>query len=169
MRRPSCSTSPLMNRFLRGLLAGTLATVPMTLVMQSLHRWPYPERDALPPDQITQSIAGEVRARTGVGESLDEAQTQALTLVNHFGFGAALGGVYALISPHIRAHPAFKGAAWGLIVWGFSYGGWLPAAHILPPATRQSRRRNLLLIAAHLVWGVSNALVTERLTPKDTL
>lgn len=160
--------NPDMKCFIRGLFAGALATVPMSLVMQVLHRWPVREREVLPPQQITETFAGEAAAQVGVKEHLGKPQLQALTLANHFGFGAAAGGVYALLSPRVAAHPVVKGAVWGLVVWSVFYLGWLPAAQILPPATQQTKRRNFLMIAAHLVWGASAALVLERLAQDET-
>ena len=156
-----------MKRFLNGLLAGAVATVPMSLVMQVLHRFPTREPQALPPEQITQTLAEAAAAQVGSGKRPDQPQLQALTLANHFGFGASMGGVYALLRPRVPAPAVLKGAAWGLVVWSLSYLGWVPAARILPPATRQSPRRNFLMIAAHLVWGVSTALVVEHLAPDE--
>ena len=45
--------------------------------------------------------------------------------------------------------------AYGLGVWAMSYLGWIPAARILTPAHRHPLRRNLLMIAAHIVWGLT--------------
>ena len=156
-----------MKRFWRGLLAGGIATVPMSLVMQMLHCWPVREREPLPPQQITQALAEETAARLGRGERPGKSQLQVLALANHFGFGSGMGGFYALFGPRIPAPAVLKGTIWGLMVWGLSFLGWLPAAQILPPATQQSKRRNLLLIAGHLVWGVSTVLVLERLAPEE--
>lgn len=147
-----------MNSLLRGLLAGTIATAPMTLVMQALHRWPYPERDSLPPKQITFRIASSI----GLKRKLDKPTINALTIVNHFGYGAAMGGAYGLFARRIKVHPALKGAIWGCIVWTASYLGWLPVANILPPATEHSRRRNFLMLTSHLVWGITTAVLAER-------
>jgi uncharacterized membrane protein YagU involved in acid resistance len=44
---------------------------------------------------------------------------------------------------------------YGLGVWALSYLGWIPAARILAPAYRHPVRRNLLMIAAHVVWGLT--------------
>jgi hypothetical protein len=51
-------------------------------------------------------------------------------------------------------YPAAAGVSWGLAVWAGSYQGWLPAAKILRPATEQPARRTLLMIGAHVVWGM---------------
>jgi len=146
-----------VKRLGRGLVAGAIATVPMSATMQLMHRWPWPERDSLPPHQITKRIT----AKLGIKKHLNHEQLTALTIANHFGFGGAMGGLYALFAPCIIAPPVVKGLVWGSLVWALSYLGWLPVAHILPPATEHSKRRNFLMIVAHLVWGVSTALLAE--------
>ncbi len=47
-----------------------------------------------------------------------------------------------------------------------SYLGQLPAANILPPATEDAARRNALMIAAHIVWGVTLGALVTLLRPK---
>jgi uncharacterized membrane protein YagU involved in acid resistance len=56
-----------------------------------------------------------------------------------------------------------KGALFGVGVWAASYLGWLPAAGILRPATREPAGRNAMMIASHAVWGASLAVISERL------
>ena len=148
-----------MNRLLAGTISGFAATLPMTLVMQVLHRWPHRERDALPPQQITEELA----KRAGVMKHLNEPELEAAVLANHFGFGAVGGTAYAAALGKVNLPPALKGTIWGMTIWFISYLGWIPAANILPPATEASRQRNFLMIVAHLVWGVSLACLTDAL------
>jgi putative membrane protein len=56
-----------------------------------------------------------------------------------------------------------KGIGFGLLVWAGSYLGLLPALGLLSPATQHAPQRNLLMIAAHLVWGAVLGAVTDRL------
>lgn len=151
----------MANRMTAGMIAGCIATVPMTLVMHVLHRWPAPERAPLPPHQITEEIAERVAEGVGAQEHLDQPRLRALTLASHFGFGAAAGALYGLIFPSLPGRAPLKGVIWGLMVWAVSYAGWIPAAQILPPASEQPKRRNGLMIVAHLVWGVVTALLAE--------
>jgi uncharacterized membrane protein YagU involved in acid resistance len=147
-----------MKPLLKGVLAGTAATIPMSVVMQALHRWPRREMASLPPRQITYRIT----KRLGLVKKLDQSNLKGLTLLNHFAYGASIGGLYALITSRIKAHPILKGAAWGMIIWIISYLGWLPAAGILPPATQHTKQRNLLMIISHLVWGITTAILVDR-------
>jgi putative membrane protein len=77
------------------------------------------------------------------------------------------GALYGPLAEKIPLPAALKGALWGMVVWSVSYLGWIPAAHILPLATHAPARRNFLMIVAHLVWGISTALLTEKLTSKE--
>lgn len=141
----------IARRLLRGTIAGIKATVPMTAVMKlAFNMLPRKEKYPLPPREITMQVAeaGNVRRQ------LTEQQKSMLTLASHFAYGASVGTVYSLLLGHRRS-TRITGAAYGALVWLGSYMGWLPALGLLSPATKHPFRRNLLMIAAHLVWGAS--------------
>lgn len=143
-----------MNRILAGAIAGTIATIPMTLAMLAMHRrLPPEEQYDLPPREITEVVA----LKTGQYERV-ESQLTGLSLLSHFGYGAATGALYAMLFPKSK-HPFSSGSTYGLAVWVVSYLGWLPAAKILRPATQHPARRNVMMMASHLVWGAGTALV----------
>lgn len=147
-------------KLLSGVIAGCLATAPMTIVMELLHqRLPRHERYPLPPSEITTELTEEV----GLRKQLNAEQHLALTLVNHFAYGAAAGGLYAVSAGRLPVTPIVKGVAFGLLVWSVSYLGLLPALGILRPATQHPAGRNLLMIAAHVVWGSATGVLTKRL------
>ncbi len=145
-------TSPL----LLGALAGIVGTAAMTAAMRGMHRHlPARERYPLPPREI---IEGMLPERANV--ALAEPRRQNLTLTAHFGYGAATGALFPLLHPKGGAAP---GALYGVLVWGASYLGLMPGLGILTPATRHPPRRNLLMVAAHLVWGATTALTLREL------
>jgi uncharacterized membrane protein YagU involved in acid resistance len=140
-----------LQRIVLGLIGGTVATGPMTVAMILLHRrLPPQEQYPLPPREITMKLARQ----SGLDDQLDASARSAATIASHFGYGAVAGALYtACVEP--RRHPTTKGFLFGLLVWIGSYLGWLPAAGILRPATEQPPRRNLLMIGAHLLWGIA--------------
>jgi hypothetical protein len=141
-----------LRKLLQGALAGFIATAPMSLCMVMGWRLlPRREKYPLPPWLITEEIA----ERVGIEDDMSEPGLVGLTLLSHFGYGAMFGAVYALFQHQISLHSSLKGILTGLAVWAGSYLGWLPAMGILRPATRHPWRRNLLMIVAHVVWGVS--------------
>ena len=139
------------SKLIQGAAAGLVATLPMTLFMRSAwKRLPAYEKYALPPRQITREVLTPRRFwKMGA-----EKQT-ALTLLFHFLFGAAVGSVYGVVEDRIPLQNAVKGPLAGLLVWASSYLGWIPAMGILPPATEHPWRRNVLMVVAHLIWGVT--------------
>lgn len=153
-----------MSKYLAGAVAGTLATIPMTLTMLWLHRQvPQKERRELPPEQITRNIAHKL----GLDELIDEESEQdAVSLANHFAYGAAVGALYVSFEEKIDLPPVAKGIGYGLAVWTGSYLGLLPALGILSPATEHPESQNALMITAHVVWGAALGLALERLKEK---
>jgi uncharacterized membrane protein YagU involved in acid resistance len=87
---------------------------------------------------------------------MSKPQKVALALVGHFGYGAAMGVLYTLLMQrgNIKTFSFLvKGNIFGLAVWGASYLGLLPAMQMSTTAPREPLQRNLLMIAAHSVWG----------------
>jgi uncharacterized membrane protein YagU involved in acid resistance len=149
-----------MNLFVAGLLAGLIATVPMTLFMVAFfYRLPRREQYPLPPREVTMEVA----ERTGLDHELAEPQRKSLTLTAHFAYGTIMGGIYALFAERIPAPGVAKGILFGLLVWAGSYLVLLPALGILRSATKHPLRRNALMISAHAVWGAVLGLLTEAL------
>jgi hypothetical protein len=135
----------LRSRLLIGGIAGFVGTMAMTAAMRRIHRrLPAKERYPLTPREIVDSAAAKAEVPLG-----DEGAKD-LTTAAHFAYGAAMGAVIGALNPS-PARPT--GALAGAAVWLASYMGWIPAVGILEPATEHPRRRNMLMIASHLVWG----------------
>jgi len=140
-----------VNSIITGLMAGTIATVPMTLVMAGLFRLlPRREQYPLPPREITEHVA----EKAGVDEHLDESKRTGLTWLAHFAYGAVCGAIYAPLTKLVPVPHVWWGVLFGLFVWLISYLGLLPALGLFPRVTKQPARRNALMIAAHIVWGL---------------
>ena len=156
--------APIARRLLCGSVAGLVATVPMTVVMEVLRRaLPPVSRDPLPPRRVAVGLA----RRLGFARYLDRDDREGLTWLSHFGYGAGTGAGYGVVEPALRSalpHPAASGAAFGVCVWLLSYFGWLPVAGITSPQFRHPLRRNTTLVLSHLAWGVTTGVLTDRLT-----
>ncbi|HVH04692.1 MAG TPA: DUF6789 family protein [Myxococcota bacterium] len=153
-----------MQKWLAGAIAGTTATAPMTVAMKALQqRAPSARRRAIPPREITRELA----RRAGLPPRRNGAAEDAATTASHFGYGGAIGALYPYTAAHLPAPTLVRGALFGAGVWAVSYLGWLPAAGILRPATREPAGRNAMMIGAHLVWGVATALLAVRLAQSE--
>jgi len=137
---------------LGGAIAGFIATVPMTCAMEALSRLlPLYERRPLPPRPVTMNVADYV----GVQDEMSECACKNMTLVSHLGMGAAMGGIYGAVSTIVPVSGPLAGVGAGLGVWAGNYLGLLPATGVLAPATRHPARPTAVMIAAHVVWGVT--------------
>ena len=146
-------------RLLTGAVAGCLATFPMTVLMERLHRkLPVQEQYPIPPSEITAKLTADV----GLQPSLTPEQHRTLILLAHFGYGSTAGALYNVTAAHLPAPLMVRDLLFGLCVWIASYLGLLPVLGILRPATQHPPRRTALMIVAHAVWGVTLALLVQQ-------
>lgn len=150
----------MLLRLLVGALGGMSATGPMTIAMIWLHRiLPTRQRYSLPPREIIMHLA----EKAGVQKQLGREARAALTLINHFGFGATAATIYSLVEARIPGKAFVKGPILGALVWLVSYFGLLPAVGILESPREQPFSRNALMLAVHLIWGVIVGVFIETL------
>jgi hypothetical protein len=152
----------LASRLLIGGIAGFAATLAMTAAMRRMHeRLPAKEKYPLTPREIVDSSAEQADV------PLANETAKDVTTAAHFAYGAASGAVLGVAN--VMMGPMSGGLA-GIGVWLASYMGWIPGAGILKPATDHPPRRNLLMIGAHIVWGVATAkAMRELVAARETI
>jgi uncharacterized membrane protein YagU involved in acid resistance len=144
--------APLGQEVLKGTLAGFVATIPMTVFMLATQRFlPKGQRYDLPPEIITKELA----YRAHVRHHLNKQQVLGATLVSHFGYGASMGAVYSLLGKRRPLPTVVQGVLFGLVVWAGSYLALLPLLGMSESGQSEPVRRNLMMIAAHVVWGTT--------------
>jgi hypothetical protein len=70
----------------------------------------------------------------------------------HWGYGTALGGVYALVESSVRSRPGLHGALFGMGVWTMSYATLVPMGLYKPP-WRYPAKTIAKDVSYHLVYG----------------
>lgn len=150
----------LLRFFGIGSVAGAIATIPMTLFMllmqQLLPKW---QKYALPPERITTELA----KRAEVGKHMNKQQRLGAALVMHFGYGSNMGMFYAPLARRVHLPPALKGAIFGILVWVGSYLGIAPTLELSEAAPNQPWQRNIMMIGAHLIWGITLGITEDLL------
>lgn len=141
----------------RGAVAGVGATLAMTVVLVVARRLGLADPPA--PEAV---VTGALE-RVDLDEEVRPPTRTGLAAVGHLAYGAGLGAVFAAVDRGGRAPRLACGAAFGLAVWALSYAGWLPAAGIQPPPSRQGAGRHVERISSHLVYGASLAWLRARL------
>ena len=146
--------------FWQGATAGLLATIPMTVFMLSTQRFlPKGQRYDLPPEIITKQLA----ERAHVRQHMNKAQILAATTVSHFGYGATMGVLYSLLGSRLPLSSTLKGMLFGFFVWLASYQALLPLLGFSESSQRETTLRNVMMIAAHFIWGAGTGVVADNL------
>lgn len=145
-----------MHPLLRGPLAGTAATLPMSALMLAAGKLGLVGEQ--PPESIVRSAVDT--AGGGAGQRLPEPVANVMASLVHLGFGAGLGAAYALLPR--TGPPAVRGTAVALAVFAGSYQGWVPALNILPAASEDRPDRPMVMAVAHMVFGVVLGTLEDR-------
>jgi hypothetical protein len=147
--------------FLNDALAGFIATIPMTIFMLVTQRFlPKGQHYDLPPELITKDVARKMHVRW----HMNKAAVLIATLFAHFGYGATMGILYEPVKSRILLPPPLKGIFFGFFVWATSYFVLLPLLGISETGQKEPGRRNLMMLAAHGVWGSTLGLTAHALT-----
>lgn len=168
-QKQSGETRPL-HVILKGALAGFTGTIPMTIFMLLTQRFlPEGQHYDLPPELITKDIARKASVRW----HMSKGQVLLATLAAHFGYGAAMGAIYAPVEEnipssvegHIPLSALLQGMLFGVLVWAISYFALLPLLGISESGEREPAQRNLMMLAAHVVWGSTLGITAGALMP----
>ncbi|MGH2614858.1 MAG: DUF6789 family protein [Thermomicrobiales bacterium] len=147
----------VMQTLMRGALAGLAATVPMTAVIAAGRAAGL--MDTPPPVEITENVAEQI------GENPDRQSPafQAGWVAAHVGYGVACGALYAAMRPLLPRSDLAAGVLFGGAVWGISYISIMPALNLYPSAAADTKQRQAVMIAAHVVFGTALATIDTRL------
>ena len=149
----------MSNKVLRGAAAGLAATVPMTIVMEGMRAaLPAEQHRRMPPREIVDRSIAKAEETAGARAELDRSDRATLTTIAHFAFGAAAGALYGAFGR--RRSSVLTGIAYGLGVWAVAYGVGLPSLGLHPAASEDTKDRNEVLIASHVVWGATVGMLS---------
>ena len=158
----SVETQPeLEHDVLKGAFAGFVATIPMTLFMLTTQRFlPKGQHYDLPPELITKDLARRAHVRW----HMSKGQILIATLVAHFAYGIGMGALYGSVEKRVPLPALLRGVVFGIVVWAASYFGLLPLLGLSASGDKEPVQRNLMMLAAHVVWGSAMGATTEVLS-----
>jgi uncharacterized membrane protein YagU involved in acid resistance len=141
-----------------GAMAGAIGAACMTPLRLGARRLGLV--DKLTPQVIEESLA----ARLGWGDRASTETHHLVDQVMHLGFGAVMGIGYTLTTRRRRTHSPTRGLVFGAIAWGLGAGVVVPLLRAARPPWRARFTENLVNQAAHLLYGLTTALVAEELS-----
>jgi uncharacterized membrane protein YagU involved in acid resistance len=151
-------SAPVTRDLTYGAMAGAIGAACMTPLRLTARRLGLVEK--MTPQAIEESLA----ARLGLGHRASAEAHHVMDQLLHLGFGAVLGIAYALTHRRRRRSVASRGALFGLFAWGAGAGVVVPLLRAARPPWRARASENLVNAAAHLVFGLTTALVADELS-----
>jgi uncharacterized membrane protein YagU involved in acid resistance len=153
-----------MKRLMNGFIAGTLATLPMSVFMWLLNKVLVSRRDReMPPYKITMKVVDKL----GFWHKLFKKEEKStLTAIAHFVYGGLAGVVYGLMAPVLWLPRLLAGVGYGILFWAINYFGALPALRLYPNGLKDNPNRQLTLVVSHLIWGAALGTVFNLLNPQ---
>ncbi|MBA2265553.1 MAG: hypothetical protein H0W17_04090 [Chloroflexi bacterium] len=143
-----------------GSIGGLVATLAMSVIMLGARLVGLSGQ--LPPERIARDAIAEA-----TGRAAHEDEEHAVAALTHVGFGTFAGTLYGLLTMGLRRIPtgvaAALGATYATAIWLVSYQGWVPALHIMPPASQDRPGRVATMLVAHWVYGIGLGIVTGRM------
>lgn len=140
-----------------GALAGTIGAASMMPLRLGARRL------GLVQKTIPQAIEEALAARAGVPRGSPRELHHAADQLLHLGFGAALGVAFGLATHRKRSGALTRGIGFGVASWLFGAGVVVPALGAARPLWRARPLEQLVNLAAHVVYGISTALVSDEL------
>ena len=143
-----------MTNMLIGAAAGAAATLPMTVVMETLHeRLPGEPAQPLPPREITEGVAAKAGVQNELGEREKEALRLPATSVRR-----RLRRLFGMVAPRDR-QPTYRQGGFVSLC-----GRELPrlAAAAASTHARTIAARTGPDIAAHVVYGAARCVLLQR-------
>lgn len=147
----------LEQRIRRGAVAGVLGTVAMTVPILAGQRLGLVTTP--PPVEITANVSH----RTSLLPDPSSPTFPLLWSSAHLTYGAGAGIVFTTTFDQLPARTSLAGLVFGLTVWAVSYLGLVPALGLYPGPTEDARSREIVMIVAHGVFGVTIANAVRHL------
>ncbi|HEU5315575.1 MAG TPA: hypothetical protein VFX49_05655 [Chloroflexota bacterium] len=88
-------------------------------------------------------------------------------MATHLTYGSLWGALFGLIQGSVRASVLPAGTVYGLLVWAAGPAALVPAMKLMPPPWKEPPQRALLLVAAHVAYGLALAGAFETLQRQD--
>jgi hypothetical protein len=142
-----------------GLVGGAVGTVALRRLMNAANKLP----PALRPEPVQDP--GESLIKLGervASHELRHGAHGAAVKFSHYAYGALWGGAlgFTFANAPVRSgkHALSRGAALGAFVWVLADVGWLPAAGLASPVTRQRPGGLLTSLLSNVLYGIVAAV-----------
>lgn len=152
MPRPTQST-------LLGAGAGLLSGLAASWIMSKFQSAISNSEQTQEQDEPANVKAAEKLAESTTGRDLTEPEKQAGGELMHYAMGGLSGAAYGALAPYVPIPSVAAGAIFGAAVWAIADEVAVPALKLSRPPAAYPVSTHASALAAHLVYGISTALL----------
>jgi hypothetical protein len=152
-------TAAAATDFVVGIAAGLAAALAMNLFQAAWNKAAFPVSSA---PTATENAADTISDAVS-GKPATKKARKTLANAIHYTTGAALGGVYGLVSGVVPALTAGRGALLAGTTWVLGDELAVPSLGLAPPAGKTASKVHAYGLASHLVFGLTLDLVRREL------
>jgi len=166
---PERKQAGLFRGIITGLVAGAVATVLMDVywkVVQNTlgerpEQKPKPGDDNQEKDEPATQIIADKLSEAVTGSEVPEESKAPAGVAVHYSTGLTFGAAYGAIATRRAKWGLFAGLLYGAAIWLFFDELGMRALKVAPDLRKVPPREHLQALGAHLVYGVSLALLTK--------
>ncbi len=149
-----------------GLAGGLAATFVMSQFQSASQRWKREKHNGSmshsPSEQEPATVqAAQSVARAATGHELAPPEKKKAGQAMHYGFGAASGMLYGVLSEYRREARAGRGAGFGAGLWAVADEIAVPALKLSKPPLQEDASSHIFGLASHLVYGMTADAVSR--------
>lgn len=108
-------------------------------------------------ENANELLAQRIAARV-INRPLTRSELAIAAPAVHYGFGAAMGGIYGALAARVDPRAPVTGAAYGASVWITADEVAVPALRLSRPDAEYPLEVHVQALAAHIVYGVTMEL-----------
>jgi hypothetical protein len=117
------------------------------------------------PEGLAEQFAFKVAS--GVFNRDISSEIRPVGMATHLAYGSAWGALYGLLQSSFRLPPRLFGLSFGGMVYGLGPAFLVPAMKIMRPPREEPPKRTWMLLAGHLIYGVTVATVFDALESSE--
>src|SRR5438270_6369155 len=184
LEAPLMASQRIRKSPIEGLIVGSLSGLVGTILMtQFLILWKKVAEELHPPKPKSEKKQSEEvkedstmktaeKVSEAAGHKLSRAEKKTAGNWVHYGFGAAMGGIYGLVRETApkslrRMNPAISGAGYGTAVFVGAHEIAVPALGLGSSPLKEPAPEQISEYVAHLVYGVGTSLTYKAIRQLD--
>ena len=149
----------------KGIVAGAIGGFVASYLMNEFMALWARTANTRESDRVTTEALTQEMARRTIDRPFTRDELAVAAPIVHYGYGAATGALYGILSEFAPTN-AFAGAAWGTLIWILADEVVMPALGLAEPPRHRWSEARTQAFASHVVYGGATDIVSRAVRSK---